>query len=214
VAPRNEVSSWLKPAAAGRRLGLSLFKLKRLADAGDLVASKDFYGALRFDPVPVETLRRRMDAQGKVAERPSSPGRPRTATGRDHARVFRLFGEGRELREIVMECELTTDTVVELRRQYAELGRDLLVSPKGLVELRELLDWTTEPTERNLLAAVAARNRRQFERGMKAAAETDNHTTEEETSGKLDPRAAGPSRRAHEKSKGSLRRDLESESAD
>lgn len=205
------MSSWMRPGAAAKRLGLSLFKLKRLADAGDLVAAKDFFGALRFDPVPVETLRRRLDAQGQVAARPSSPGRPRSATGKDHARVFRLFGEGRPLREIVIETELTTDTVVELRLQYAELGRDLLVSTKGVQELRELLDWSTEANERNLLAAVVARNRKQFERGMQAAAEPDNHTIEGDTSVKPHPREASARRRPDEKSEGVLRRDPQGE---
>jgi hypothetical protein len=203
----NNISTWLKPLAAARRLGVSPSRLRQLADAGELASAKDFHGALRFDPYPIEQMRRRLDAGGKQIARQTSS--PRAGDGKAHAKAFRMFEEGRPSRDVVIECELTATAVVELRRQYAELGRDFLVSASGLAELRDVLDWRGEATEANLLAAIQRKVRESFERGQMLAAEPDKHTIEEETSGKPNGRAKGGGGGAHAEIEATLRGDLQ-----
>jgi len=212
VAKVNDVSSWLKPAAAARRLSVSRFRLNQLASAGELVAKRDFYGALRFDPRPVEALRERVNAGTAQIERLNRAGRA-AGDGKAHAKAFRMFAEGAPSRLDVNENELTTTAVVDLRRQYAEMGRDFVLGALELEEVRELLDWQGEPTTRGFFAALRARLRHQFERGQAVAAEISKHTTEGDTSGNIDSRAEGEDRRAHEKGGASLRGDAPDDEA-
>lgn len=213
MAKVNDVSSWLKPAAAARRLGVSSFRLRALAAAGELTAKRDFYGALRFDPRPLEAMRERVSTGQKQIERLNRGGRG-AGDGKAHALAFRMFAAGDPPRDVVIATELTTTAVVDLRKQYAEMGRDFVLTAPQLEELRELIDWQGEPVPRGFFLALRARLRQQFERGQAVAAEGSKHTTEGDTSGNIDAGAAGQSRRSDEKSRAPLRRDVEDEKAD
>lgn len=212
VAKLNDVSTWMKPASAARRLGVTRFRLNQLAAAGELVAKRDFYGALRFDPQPVEALRQRVDAGTAQVQRISRVGRMH-GDGKAHAKAFRMFSEGAEPRVVVIETELTTTVVLDLRRQYAEMGRDFVLAAPDLAELRELLDWQGEATPRAFFHALRAKMRKQFERGQAVAAETDKHTTEGTSSGNIDAGTESKNRRAHEKGGAALRGDGQDDEA-
>jgi hypothetical protein len=195
------VSSWLGGKAACRRLGVTLFRLNQLVAEGELVAMVDFWGRRRYDPAGLELLRARMQAGLKVAAKTPAAG---GAAGRAQALAFKMFAEGRPSRDVVIETQLAPDTVVELRRKYATMGGDLLVSARQLEELRDLLDWRGQPTDAELLKAIRARLRQAFARGQAVAAEPAKHTTEGESSGNIDGGAAGEGRRAHEEEPDSL----------
>lgn len=177
-----KISAWPKLTQTARRLGISTGQVKKLAERGELVAAGDYYGHQRFDPAVVEQVRRRLESGGKNAR--AAAGTPRTAgDGPAHARAFRLFGEGRTPRDVVIECELPVATVAELRRQFAEMGRDLLISARELEELRDVLDWRDDATPAKLIRAISARLRSSFERGQAARPEDGSkHTTEEKSS--------------------------------
>jgi hypothetical protein len=202
MGPKTPVSSWLGIKPACRRLDITPFRLDQLIAEGELVAMKDFYGRRRVDPAGVELLRSRMQAGLKhVAKAPAAGG----AAGKAQARAFKMFSEGKPSREIVIETELGPDAVLELRRKYATMGGDLLVSARYLEELRDLLDWRSAATEVELMKAIRAGQRRAFARGQEVTAETDKHTTEGESSGNIDGGTAGEDRRTHEEKPGVLR---------
>lgn len=171
---------------------------------GELVSAKDFFGRVRYDPAPIEQLRSRMRAGfAQAMKAPAAGG----AVGKAQARAFKLFAEGRPSREIVIETELAPGVVQDLRRQYAEMGGDLLISPPVLADLRDVLDWRGEATERALVNAMRARLRAAFQRGLTAAADPPNHTNEGESSGNIDGGTAGPGGGAEAAGEGALRVD-------
>jgi len=171
---------------------------------GELVSAKDFFGRVRYDPAPIEQLRARTRAGfAQATKAPAAGG----AAGKAQARAFKLFAEGRPSREIVIETELAPAVVTDLRRQYAEMGGDLLISGPVLEELRDVLDWRGSATDRALLGAVRARMRASFERGLTAAADPPNHTTEGDRSGNIDGRAAGEGGGSEAAGQGALRGD-------
>jgi hypothetical protein len=205
------VMSWLGGKAACRRLGVTLFRLNQLVAGGELVAMVDFWGRRKYDPAGVELLRARMQAGLKVAAKTPAAG---GAAGRAQALAFKMFAEGRPSRDVVIETQLAPDTVVELRRKYATMGGDLLVSARQLEELRDLLDWRGQPSDVELVKAVRARLRHAFARGQAVAAEPAKHTTEGESSGNIDGRAAGEGGRAHEEKPDSLSGDRGQQAAE
>jgi len=175
---RNEITGWLTRETVARRLGITVSRLRQLEKAGELTPRPDFSGRARFDPAIVEKFGR-----AQLSERPKSGSR-RAPTGAECARIFRMFEERKALRDIVVETEQPPRVVLELRRQYAEMGRDLLIAPGAVEELRELLDWQGEG-DKSLVAAVHKRLRYQFDRGREANGEADgrNHKESEESSG-------------------------------
>ena len=156
---RNVISGWVTRATAAKRLGVSSVRLRALEKAGALTPAADFAGRARYDPSEIEKIRAELTrpaAQRRDRARPPS--------GATCARIFRMFDERAELRRIVVECEQPPEVVLNLRRQHAELGRDFLLTPATVAEVRELLDWHGD-SERSLLVAISGRLRHQFERG-------------------------------------------------
>jgi hypothetical protein len=89
------------------------------------------------------------------------------------------------MRDVVLELEIRPDDALELRRQYAEFGADMLIGGAELEQLRELLDWHGE-TARSLVLAVNQRLRRQYQRGRdEAAKKTDEDNEHSQTGGKV-----------------------------
>jgi hypothetical protein len=205
------ITSWLGGKAACRRLGVTLFRLGQLVAEGELVAMTDFWGRRRYDPAGVELLRARMQAGLRVtAKTPAAGG----AAGKAQALAFKLFGEGRPAREIVVETGLAPDTVVDLRRKYASMGGDLLITARQLEELRDLLDWRGPANDVELMRAIRVRLRSAFARGQAVAAEPAKHTTEGDTSGNIDGGAAGEGGRAHEEKQDPLSGDRGQQAAE
>lgn len=187
---------------------MTVKRLDKLVASGELVATKDFFGRKRYDPAPIEQLRARAQAGYKQATKAPAAG---GGAGKVQARAFRLFAEGKPSRDIVIETELAPGVVQDLRRQYAEMGGDLLISGRVLEEFRDVLDWRGDATDRALLVAVRARLRSSFQRGLTVAAAPPNHTNEGESSGITDSRAAVESGGAQAAGEGSLRVDREGE---
>lgn len=204
VGPKTPVASWLGLKPACRRLGITPFRLNQLVAEGELVAMNDFFGRRRFDPAGVELLRARMQAGLKHVAKAPAPG---SGGGKAQARAFKLFAEGLPSRQIVIETELAPDVVVELRRKYAAMGGDLLISGRHLEELRDVLDWRGSTNEIEFMKALRARLRNAFARGQAVAAEPANHTTEGESSGNIDGGTAGEGGRDHEEKPASIRGD-------
>jgi hypothetical protein len=180
VAKAEKIGGWLTLSDVARRLSLPRKRVLELEKAGELYARNDMFARPRFDPAKVEIFRRKL-------ERPPNPdprARP-TVSGPLAAKIFRMFGEGAELRRVVLEVEVAPDVVLNLRRQYADMGRDFLLSPAGVAELRELLDWTGN-TEASLIARVNERLRRQYDRGRKAGIteSAENHKQNGVSSGR------------------------------
>lgn len=134
-------------------------RLENLESRGEVHSEHDFFGKRRFNPSELDAIKRKLD-------RPTlSPARARApVSGKAAATAFRMFGQGSELRAIVLELELTPDQVTDLRLKYAQMGRDLLVSPAELEQLRELLDWKGD-TGAGLVKRINERLRYQFDRG-------------------------------------------------
>jgi hypothetical protein len=171
---------------------------------GQLVSARDFSGRTRYDPAPIELMKARQAAGYKQAVRAPRPG---GGAGKAQAAAFRMFAAGQPLREIVISTELAPAVVLDLRRQYASMGGDFLISAPGLEDLRDVLDWRGEATERGLLTAIRARVRRSFEQGQTAAADPPNHTTERDTSGNIDGGSAGEGGGSESTGEGALRVD-------
>ncbi len=197
-----EISHWITRATAAQRLGVSSVRLRELEKAGELTPRSDFNGRARLDPGKVDELRRRM----VLTERPRRHRVP-PPNGAMCAKIFRMFDERLELRRIVVETEQPPQTIIALRELHADMGRDFLLSSRGLTELRELLDWTGD-TEKSLLGAVSARLRHQFERGKALqGSEQRNHTTRTTVNGKNHSGRADQSGRDPPRGKGPLRGD-------
>lgn len=173
-------------------------------EAGEIVAARDVFGRRRYDPASVEMLRARMRAGFKQAAKAPAAG---GAAGKAQALAFKLFAAKKSLRDIVIETELGPAVVQDLRRQYAAMGGDLLISGPVLEDLRDVLDWRGEATEHAMMKALRARIRRAFTQGQTVAAEPSNHTNEGESSGTTDGGAASASTGFEPASTGSVRVD-------
>ena len=198
------MASWLTQTPAARRLGITVKRLEQLVSEGELVAAVDFYGRRRYDPAPIELMRARIRAGLKQAIKAVPAG---TGSGRAQALAFKLFSEGRPSREIVIETQLAPGVVLDLRRQYAVMGGDMLIPPDVLEEIRDMLDWRGEASPHAFMKAFRARLRRAFAQGQTAAADPPNHTNEGESSGNIDTGAAGTSGGAQPPSEGFVRSD-------
>lgn len=198
-----EITGWPTRKRVQIKLGISAAQLRRLEKNRELVGVSDLFGRLRFDPQKVGEISRRL-ARPEVKE-PRSAKRP---DGKTCARMFRMFDERRALRDIVVELEQTPETVLELRRQHADLGRDLLLAPRTVTELRELLAWEGD-TEKSLLAAVSARLRYQYQRGAGLAVKKSNrnHNSRGDVNGKPDTGEAEADRRNDGGGEGALHGD-------
>jgi hypothetical protein len=145
-------------------------------------------------------LRKRLEASAAQAR----PLRARTspAMGAAHAKAFKMFGEGKDSRDVVIACELEAPAVVELRRQWAEMGGEFTIGADTLAELRDLLDWRGSPTERGLVLGLRRRLREQFDRGVQVGSDRSKHNETEDSSGEndgidgKDKRTEGADRRA------------------
>jgi hypothetical protein len=198
------MASWLTQTPAARRLGITVKRLDQLVAEGDLVAAVDFYGRRRYDPAPIELMRARIRAGFKQATKlPAAGG----AAGKAQAHAFKLFSEQRLIREVVIETELAPSVVQDLLRQYAEMGKELLITHAALQDVRDVLDWRGEATEKGLVLAIRARLRRAFNDGQNAAADPPNHTTEGKSSGNIDTGATGTSGGAGRAGEGLVRGD-------
>lgn len=160
----SEFANWPRRARTATLLGISVKRLSALETLGELKARTDFNGRARFDPIEIERLRKRLQDPGDKTPRRRAP------TGAQCARIFRMFEEGKELRAVVIESEQPPDVIERLRRQWAEMGHDLVLRTREVANLRELLDWHGL-TPQSLCAAVSDRLRYQFERGQRGAAE-------------------------------------------
>jgi hypothetical protein len=192
----SEIQGWPNRRTVVRALGITPKRLADLVAIGELTPTRDFHGRHRFDPVQVTSLRKRL-------ERPPGPRAPRSVrpTGAVCAAIFRAFEDRVEPRELVKTFEVTPEVIARLRREYAELGRDLLVPPAQLLELRELLDLGGEITARALVGAVAERLRRQYQSGRASGlAEVRKPETKDVSSGKrYDEEDGGTDGRRREK---------------
>lgn len=141
-------------------------RVKKLEGAGLLHPQRDFLGRRRFDPTELDAVKQR-----STPAKAAPPARARHAiAGATAARAFRMFGEKKSLREVVLELEVAPDDALDLRRRYADFGADMLVAAAELEKLRELLDWQGE-TAASLVVAVNQRLRRQYLRGREEAAQ-------------------------------------------
>lgn len=204
VPKADGIASWPTQTPAARRLGVTVKRLEQLVRTGELVSARDFFGRVRYDPAPIEQLRSRIHAGFKQATKAPAAG---GAAGKAQARAFKLFAEGKPSREIVIETELAPSVVQDLRRQYAEMGGDLLISSPVLEDLRDVLDWRGAATERALLLAVRTSKRASFERGLAAAAVPPNHINEGESSGESHTGSGGKGRGSQATGEGALRLD-------
>ncbi len=132
---------------------------------------RDFRGRQRFDPAAVEVIKAKL-TRGKVRDRQST----RFRSGEIAAEIFAAFRDGKELREIVIASKQTPEYVFQLRAQYAAMGRDLLLSPRAVEALRDLLDWQGAPDEKSLIGAVSSRLRYQFQQGQRSTLPETNTT--------------------------------------
>jgi hypothetical protein len=201
------MAGWLTQTPAARRLNVTPKRLEQLVKDGQLVAATDFYGRRRYDPAPIELLRARVQAGfTQTAKAPAAGG----AAGKAQARAFKMFAAGKQQREVVIETELAPAMVLELRRQYAAMGGDLLITAPVLEDVRDVLDWRGEATERGFLWALRARIRRAFAEGSTVstgAAAPPNHTNDGGTSGNIDTGTAGEGNGSDAAGEGSVPRD-------
>ncbi len=147
-------------------LGLEELKFNALEKRGDLKYTVDRAGRKRFDPKVLGAVRDRHAKEVVAAAKKGLPGRKAGPPGGEIcAKIFQLFGERLDLRQIVIETQTTPEDVLELRQLYADMGSDFLLSASAVREIRELIDWTGDD-EKSLIKALNVRLRRQFERGQ------------------------------------------------
>lgn len=154
---------WMTRSRAAKELGITEQRLRVLIADRILHTVRDFRRRERIDPDEIAVVKAKLE-RGKVRDRAAT----RFRSGEIAAEIFQAFRDGKELREIVIETKQTPDYVLLLRQQYANMGRDFLVTPRGIDQLRDLLDWQG-PDEKSLIHAVSARLRYQFQQGQRAA---------------------------------------------
>jgi hypothetical protein len=106
--PRPEVRGKLTRAQAAERLGVSVSKVRSLEEKAlhpDVIDGVHYFSRDEVDAIacsmPASTRGRRRLAEGQIA-----------------ARVFRLIDNGKEVREIVEELEVTPQLVRALYREW------------------------------------------------------------------------------------------------
>jgi len=137
--PRPELRGKLTRAQAAERLGVSISKVRSLEDK--TLHPEVIDGVHYFARDEVDAIACSMPA--------STRGRRRLDEGQIAARVFRLIDNGKEVREIVEELEVTPQLVRALYREWS-------------------MDFLSGEEERSRAAPAAAEERRsrQFERGL------------------------------------------------
>ncbi|MEY4581493.1 MAG: hypothetical protein RL701_6196 [Pseudomonadota bacterium] len=108
-----EAESWTRQQVA-HRLQISVSSVRRL-EGTRLQPVQDEAGVWRFEPAEVEEL-----VQDGPVKRRRAPERHRDCqnAGEAAAHVFRLFGAGKSLRDIVVEARQTPERVRELYREW------------------------------------------------------------------------------------------------
>lgn len=71
------------------------------------------------------------------------------------AKAFKLFQEGKDRRNAVIELQATCELVDHLYFQWKNFGPEWHLAPKELAQLRGLFDWWQDPpTSAGFVAAV------------------------------------------------------------
>jgi hypothetical protein len=167
------IQGWFARSRVLKELGITEKRLRLLVEDRVLRPERDFRHRQRFDPEVVAQVKAKLE-RGRVRDRQSTHYR----SGEVAAAIFEAFRAKQPLREIVISTKQTPDYVLGLRRQYAEMGGDMLLAPRTVDQLRDLLDWQGQD-ETSLIRAVSERLRYQFQQGAASARDTatDNPPT-------------------------------------
>jgi len=155
----------LSAAEVRERLNLTQNQLDALVAQGVLHPRRDYKGWRKF---PLREVEKLTTKNRSAAEVPATSPVPTTRIppGARAAAAFRMFGEGKNPRDVVIALEVTPAEVENLREKYAKFGREVVLTGRDLETVRELIDWHgTGATD--LVRAIDRRLRYQFERGRK-----------------------------------------------
>lgn len=147
-------------------LGVSRTTVLGLGKSGYLHPVK-LNGRLHYQAAEVTAERERREASNKILSRPSRDLRPARATvpptaprsvpsyeGGIAARAVALFDEGRGVREIVRQLEISFELAKHLWAEYVSAGTEILLRKEHVEALRKKLDVPPVPSGEDIVKAV------------------------------------------------------------